>query len=119
MKKYIFIVLSLVFLLALISCAKGSDSPIEAVIETYPTWKTDADSNGSSMRWEFSGELMTFYNVIDGEDTFSQNFNHFAKGNMLTIKNDYATLTYEVSIEGNVFTLKAENGNTLIFKGEK
>ncbi|MBO7254252.1 MAG: hypothetical protein J6V36_03010 [Clostridia bacterium] len=106
----LFLVISFVFSFA--SCSNS----ISGEIGKESTWQTETNENNSSIRWKFLGDTVEYVNVINGEDTFSQNFNYSIDGNKLIFESQYATLTFETEIEGNIMTIKTESGETLIFK---
>jgi len=106
----LFLVISFIF--AFSSCSNS----LSGEIGKDSTWQTEADENDSSIKWKFLGDTVEYVNVINGEDTFSQNFNYSIDGNKLTFKSQYATLTFEIEIEGNIMTIKTESGETLVFK---
>ncbi len=108
-----------VFLLVFnFSSCSSSETSKNGTLTAYEKWVTEADSEGNYIRWEFQPMEVTQYIVIGGEDTFSQTFRYTYKDSKLVCKNDYATLTYDVAVNGNILTAKTESGETLTFKGE-
>ena len=109
-------ILSLVLIISFVFSFSSCDTSLSGEIGKESTWQTETDENDSSIRWKFLGDTVEYVNIINGEDTFSQNFNYSIDGNKLIFESQYATLTFEIEIESNVMTIKTESGETLIFK---
>ncbi len=107
---------SFILVASLIFSLSACGSSISDKIGKNSTWETDADSENSSIKWVFEGKAVKYVNVINGEDTFSQSFNYSFEGNKMTFESNYATLTFDVEIDGKIMTVKTESGETLIFK---
>ena len=106
------IILILLFSIVFTSCA----GDLESTFNDYPKWETEVDAEGSSIRWEFSGNTLKYFSVYDGEDTFTQSFNFSIEGDTLTATSDYSTLTFKIKIDGDTMTVKTEADKVLIFK---
>ncbi len=117
MKKFI-ILFTVIFLVFCISACSSSQQSGSDLFMEYEKWTTEADSEGNCIRWEFYSKEFTQYVVVEGEDTFSQTFTYTYKNSKLVCNSDYATLTYDVTVDGNVMTVKTESGEVLTFKGE-
>ena len=117
MKRIICIFTAFLLVFCFSACSSSQESENNP-FTAYAKWKTEPDMDGIYTRWEFYSKEFTQYVVIGGEDTFTETFTYTYKDSKLVCKSDYATLTYEVTVDGNVLTAKTETGETIVFKGE-
>ncbi|MBE6648926.1 MAG: hypothetical protein E7614_05345 [Ruminococcaceae bacterium] len=116
MKKITSLILLALLCVSVFCITSCGDNSLKDTIDEFKTWETEADKNGASIRWEFSSKTVKYVNVFEGEDTFSQTFNLTVDGNKFIFQSDYATLTFDVAVEGDTMTVNTETGSTLVFK---
>nr|DAQ43013.1 MAG TPA: lipoprotein [Caudoviricetes sp.] len=100
MKKYLFIVLTIVSVFALTACSSSSSSSTSEDIKTEK--KNDIDGVWSNGKFFVSFNKNGYYTAFLN-NKFIDSGNYIAKGNEITCKNNYnnKTTKYIISISGN------------------
>ena len=106
----------LLFVLILIlSCLSSCGKSLAQRLDQNRIWQTVLDEENSGIRWEFTTSTLTYVNIVQGEDVFSQTFNYETQENTLILQSEYETLKFEIILEDNTLTAKSENGEVIFF----